>query len=127
VPLCVVGTAQMRASRLIPTWEVASVGLKWMLVLTLGLLVVGGLIASTADQREATTGAVYASLFLPLAFMSGRTFDRWELFIVFAIAVALAAAGPCRRCCWGRPTALVLGWRGRCQPTERPVGRTVRV
>jgi hypothetical protein len=63
-----------------------------VMFLTLAVLVVGGLIASTVDPRVVTTGAVYASLYLPLIFVLSRNSDRWILLVVFSIAIALAAA-----------------------------------
>jgi hypothetical protein len=70
----------------------ASIGLEPVIFLTPAVLVVGGLIASTVDPRVVTTGAVYASLYLPLIFALSRNSDRWILLLVFSIAIALAAA-----------------------------------
>jgi hypothetical protein len=67
-------------------------GRAWMMALVLAVLVVGGLIASLVDPRVAMTAAVYASLFLPLGFMSGRGSDMWAFFVVFGIGFALATA-----------------------------------
>jgi hypothetical protein len=72
-------------------------GASTVMAISLAVLVIGGLLASTADPRVATTGAVYASLFLPLAVLAileQRFFgpSRWFLLIVFGLAFALAAA-----------------------------------
>jgi hypothetical protein len=67
-------------------------GRAWMMALVLAVLVVGGLIASLVDPRVAMTGAVYASLFLPLGFASGWGSDMWAFFVVFGVGFALAAA-----------------------------------
>jgi len=88
----VAGISLLVATTVVASVVADSVGIEWMMTSGLAVLVVGGLIASIADPRVATTGAVYASLFLPIAVVSGWMADRWAFFIVFGLAFALAAA-----------------------------------
>jgi hypothetical protein len=87
-----VGIPLVVATTVASSVAAASVGPERTMVIALAVFVAGGLITSTADPRVATTGAVYASLFLPLGVLSGWNSDMWAFFIVFGIAFALAAA-----------------------------------
>jgi hypothetical protein len=87
-----VGISLLVATTVVASAVAASVGGAWMVAIALAVLVVGGLIVSTADPRVATTGAVYASLFLPIGLLSGWRSDIWAFFIVFCVAFAIAAA-----------------------------------
>jgi hypothetical protein len=86
------GVSLVIAAKVVSPFVAASIGPEPVLFLTLAVVVVGGLIASTVDPRVVTTGAVYASLYLPLIFALSRNSDRWILLLVFSIAIALAAA-----------------------------------
>ena len=88
----VAGIAVVVAVKIASPFVAASIGPEPVLFLMLAVLVVGGLISSTVDPRVVTTGAVYASLYLPLIFALSRNSDRWILLSVFSIAIALAAA-----------------------------------
>lgn len=86
------GILLLVAAKVVTPFVAASIGLEWMMAIASAVLVVGGLIAASVDPRVATTGAVYASLFLPLGLLSGWRSDIWAFFIVFSVAFALAAA-----------------------------------
>jgi hypothetical protein len=88
----IAGISLIVAAKVVTPVVTELAGFVWMMALILAVLVVGGLIVSTTDPRVATTGAVYASLFLPLGLLSGWRSDMWAFFIVFCIALALAAA-----------------------------------
>lgn len=86
------GISLLVATTVVASIVATSVGGQWVMVLVLAVLIVGGLIALTADPRIATTGAVYAALFLPLGLLSGWHAHGWAFFVVFGIASMLAVA-----------------------------------
>jgi hypothetical protein len=99
------GISLLVATTVVASVVADSVGFEWMMAIGLAVLIVGGLIASTVDPRVATTGAVYASLFVPFAvgeiyaslfvpfLIPARWFDEmWGFLVVLGFASALAAA-----------------------------------
>jgi hypothetical protein len=75
----------------VPLLRASELG-RWAHWSVLLVLVLGGLVISSVDPRVATTGAVYAGLFLPMAVMAVVRWDSWTVVIVLSVAVALTAA-----------------------------------